>query len=526
MSQRHPQLSNRLSQWDVASLIDLDYLNEENADLDTDIKKRDRSFYLKLAASCSSNPIDLASRSAVLRLWVEEQRESPEFPKPGPGETIVEVLDAFRFWGFLVCVLLGATFAWGALNISGGQVNVILFWFLTVGLPFSFTIFGFYLLLGEKFSQLPGPPGILRIWLGRWLVNTRSRTTRLLQRKTPQEHAIRIERFLGNIKRRTSGREHFFMSALGSLLHLLGVGLVTGIFLAIVLFRSFSYQDYGWQTHAGWLTEKRIHSIVLMVSSPWAWLSGEGEGYPTKSQISETRIFQNNSSVGENLPASETWSLFLLWSSLFYSVLPRLGLYSLGRAHLRRALDRENFLRFDTLWRRLTIPEVTVQAPGKEISLDKPLPHPIYEPAEAVQGPTLLLIPVDLDTSQLRARLQPQLRRLNLEFSSVDQLPSLPSERQSLLQSFTVSKTNCPSRLLVLQEAFMPPNQSFVRFLKNLRETFGIHVPIHVVLLRDSEAQDSTQHLEAWRSRLDVIGDPLLSLVAIFLEPEMPLSTP
>ncbi len=527
MTPNQKQPSSQIPKWDIAALIDLEYLSEEVETGDgNDLKQRDRAFFLSVRDGRKFSPEALASRPIILREWVTHRRQSPEFPEPGPGEVISEALDALRFWGFLVCVLVGATFAWGALNITGRLVNVILFWCLTVGIPFALTLIGYYFLLGEKFPRLPGPPGILRIWLCRLLVNVGCRTTRLLQRKSPQEHAIRRARLVGEIKRRTSGHGHLLMDTLGSLLHLLGLGLVTGIFLSVVLFRSFSYQDYGWQTHSGWLTETKLHSIVRMTSSPWAWFAGEGSGYPTEIQIRETRIFRNNGPTGGNPAASETWSSFLLWSCLVYGVLPRLGLYALGYVHLRRALARADFLKFDALWRRLTIPEVRMELPADENYPDMILPANLQDTGIPLHGPSLLLIPAELDAQHVAERLRFPLRNHDIEFDTSVSLPSLPLERQSLLQSLLNSPNVRPSRFLILRESFMPPNESFIRFLQKIRQSSGDNVPIHVVLLHDASAPQATQHLAAWHSRLDPLGDPLLSLVTISIEPEISTSSP
>lgn len=523
MTQSPFQSTKQSVQWDFASLFDLEYLSNENPDQESNLKKRDRSFYRNLEKDQSLTPADLVNRSFVFRLWVDERRKSPEFPQPTHGEIISETLGVFRFLGFLVCVLVGGSFAWGSLNISGRDANVLVFWSLTIALPFIFTLFGFYFFLREGFPQLPGPPSILRIWLCRWLVNASGRSTNIFKRKIPQEQAIRLERIVGDIKRLGSGREHFFMSALVSLLHLLGIGLVVGILLAIASFRLFEDQGYGWKTHSQWLTESRVHSIVRNVSLPWAWYSEEGDGYPTKIHISETRISQNGASAGGNPATRETWNMFLLWSALIYGVFPRLALYVLGQLRLRRAFDRENFLRFDALWRRMTIPNVTIEPPVEDTSSETPSLNETSNRHEVTQGDVLALVPIELSTPQFISELRGSLRIHHLEFSSDHRLSSLPSERESLLKSIADSQNNHLVGALVVQELFMPPNQSIVRFLQKLRETVGTHLPIHVVVLQDPGAQNSAHHLAAWRSRLDAVGDPLLFIVPIMIQPEKPL---
>jgi hypothetical protein len=291
-----------------------------------------------------------------------------------------------------------------------------------------------------------------------------------------------------------------------------------------MLFRSFSYQDYGWQTHSGWLTETKVHSLVGVASTPWTWFAGDGDGYPTKAQIHETRIFRNNASGVGNPSASVTWSSFLLWSSLFYGLLPRFTLCMLGYLHLRRAFDRENFDKFDALWRRLTTPDVRIEIPI-DVPLDPAGPRTnLPMSKKSVQGPELLLTPVEFNTPDHARGFQAALRGHDLSFNEIRTLPSLPAERQKLIDSLSVQTSVRPSRLLILQESCISPNESFVRFLSMLRSALGRGLPIHVILLHDSRHPRAENHLTAWHNRLDPLGDPLLSWVAIIIEPDKPTS--
>lgn len=507
--------------WDVASLIDLEFLTENDESYEArDLKKRDRDFYLNLSQTGTLDSVALGKREIVLRHWIEERRASSGFPKPGPGETTDDVLGAIRFWGFLGFLLFGAVFTWGALNIAGKQVNVLLFWFLTVGLPFFFSLMGFYLLYGERFPRIPGSTGILRNFIGGWILAAGSKAVRVLDRKLPQEQRLRMGRMKGTGRKRLYGHGSILAGIFTSLLHLLGLGFVTGIFISICLFRTFSYQDYGWQTHSGWLTDQRVHSLVGGISGPWAWFDGEGSGYPSEAQIRNTRIFRNHAADHEYPAASMSWSSFLLWSSLFYGLLPRLALYVAGRIQVHRAFVREDFRKFDTLWRRMTLPFVIVDRPPPEQAPPTTEEFPVPTiPDQAAQGSEILLIPEDLGVTVAvcQQMLKTPLQNRDLKFSNFYPLPSLPSARNELLQTLKSSPEGRPSRLLIVQESITPSSESFERFLTDIREAFD-DVSLHVILIHPTAATGTTQRLAAWKNRLDPLGDPMLSLVAVGLD--------
>jgi hypothetical protein len=312
---------------------------------------------------------------------------------------------------------------------------------------------------------------------------------------------------------------------ISSLAHQLGLGVMSGIVIAIASFRMFSYQDYGWQTHTAWLTPEKTHSIVMAIAVPWDEFTGDGIGYPSLDQIRNTRIFRHSPSFVANPGASIAWSSFLFWSSLIYGFLPRLLLMFLGRVVLRRAYETIDFSKFDSLLRCLNNRDVVIQFPDNELPYspcdatlkedDLPSQRANEDPDHRLPAPTgsaLLLAPKEFNTPQIVDRIRSEIGDQDLEFDEVQLLPALPSERSKWIESYVASSTPRLSRILILQNSFKPPNQSFERFLTDIRSKFGGHLPIHVLLVHQKSHPNAANHLVAWRSRLDPMGDPLISL--------------
>lgn len=506
--------------WDLASLVDREVVIEldrhKSAD---DLKRRDRMIYLEVLRIHGLTAPPSNSSGAVLRHWIEAIRRSEDFPQPSPGETLEDLYGVVKILGTLACVVAGFMFAWGALAIAGRQVNVILLWCLIVGLPLGMTVFGAYLLFWGKLRGMNGVGGVLRSLLARLLVSMGSQTAVFVRREVSQEQADWVGRQYGRIRRSFHGRGAALTLYFESLAHYLGLGAVTGIFIAILTFRLFSFQDYGWQTHTGSITEGRLHSVVGAIAVPWSWFAADGAGYPTISQIHDTRIFRNQPQSKSNPDASNTWSSFLLWSSVFYGLLPRMALCIAGGIRLRRAIDLVGHEKFDALWRRMTVPDVVITSPDEpDIPATEPFAgHPVVSENSGVSS--VLLIPSKLDTSTIVDTIRGRLRVEGIGFDKVELLPSLPTERQQLADSLAASSVRPPSRILVVQESHMPPNQSFERLItKTFQKTCGDSVQIHVILMHDDHVPHASQYLDAWKGRL-YRGNPFIHLHTVPFNP-------
>lgn len=503
--------------WDIASLIDLEILNTQDKDQDENLlHQRDRAIYLGSAKQTEFVLPEREDQSMMLRFWVEMRRKEKEFPDPGPGETVDEIISTAKWMGFVMCLVMGWMLTWGTLAISGKQVNVWLFWLIFVFVPFGFTLLGAWWLIRQPPAN--GPKRIVLNLLIHILIPIRNLVAAGLQRRLKRNHEDWLWTLFGKAKRPLYGRKHIFVLSLESLAHFLGLGLVIGIFLAILTFKSFSEPDQGYKlpTQMASLSDAGVHSIVHALSSPWAWLQGEGEGYPTLEQI--------KTAEAKDQEAFVAWSSFLLWSSFVYGVLPRLGLWIAGKTRLRRAISSGGYAKFDALWRRMTEGIVVIAPPQEpEVLIDPRVqtsPSPAKPATRTQKRESVLLVPGHLNDPELVESVRRQLQSERLAFEKTEALPSLPKERSLFVESFANRSGGPPARVLVLQQAFMPPNQAFERFVQEgLRRKLGNDVPVHLILIHDPEAPQAAEHLDAWRNRLDR-GDPLIQIHTITQEPK------
>lgn len=502
-----PNRPSIATEWDLGALVDLEYFadsgedgEQTGADAASDPRERDRAFFLDLEKSDAATAAD---RGRVLRSWVAMMRRT--VPGATPGMAVAEVAGVMRGWGGLAGFMLGALFAWGALNITGRQVNVTLFWLLVVGLPLMVTLLAFLPLL---FRRAGGSPGVLRGWLAGWLAAAAEKTAITLDRKTPQASLARGKRLRGTLKRQLAGRGQIAGGALVCLLHGYGLAVALGIVASIALFRTVAHQDYGWSTH--WLEDRQMHTLVRSVAWPWSGITGDGAGHPTLEQVRGTRVFRDRGPLDAPDGASAAWSSFLLWSALCYGVLPRVALMAAGRWRWRAALRAFDFERYDELWRRMTTPAFGIDVPRDGVA---PAVHPALATSRATPGAGMLWTPANLGDAETLARVERALRERQFDVLGVEPLPDRPSQRRERVEA--CAGRDLP-RLMLLQSASMVPNQSFMRMLRQLREAIGPRVPLHVVVLVDADTPgDTDPSVEAWRDRLDAIGDPWLGLVTL-----------
>ncbi len=503
--------------WDIASLIDLEILNTQDKDQDENLlHQRDRAIYLDSAKQTEFVLPEREDQSMMFRYWVEMRRREKEFPDPGPGETVDAFISTAKWMGFVMCLVIGWMLTWATLAISGKHINAWLFWLIFILVPLGFTLLGAWWLIRPPPAN--GPKRILLNLLVHILVRIRNLAAAGLHRRLKRNQEDWLWTLFGKTKRSLYGRKQIFLLALESLAHFLGLGLVIGIFLAILTFKSFSEPGQGYKlpTQAAIFSGARVHSIVRALSLPWGWFHGEGQGYPSLEQI--------KTAEAKNQEAFEVWSSFFLWSSLVYGVLPRLGLWVAGRIRLRRAITSGGYAKFDALWRRMTEGVVVIAHPEEpEVPTDPRVPtspSPAKPATSAQKRKSVLLVPGHLNNPELVESVRRQLQSERLAFEKTEALPSLPKERALFVESLANLSGGSPARVLVLQQAFMPPNQAFERFVQEgLRGKLGNDVPVHIILIHEPEAPQAAEHLDAWRNRLDR-GDPLIQIHTITQEPK------
>jgi len=513
---------NTDSRWDLASLVDLEVsvAQEKNLD-DSQLKRRDRAFYKRYNDGHKTD----GSRSRFFRAWVEERSREKEQDIPTPGQEAEACLGWIKRLGSLATFLIGATWAWGALSIHGvhgAPVNVLTFWLLTIGIPFLLTLVGFYLLFGRKLPHVAHAPFFFKTLIAKLLVGSIQRTQRHITESVGNERELAIRVQAGELRARFSDRHGLFASLLANTFHILGLGMVLGIFTALFAFKIFSNQDYGWQSDAACVTAERVEKFVGIISWPWTSICGEGVGHPTTQEIASTRFLRNEGVKGMDHSASINWSSFLVLSSLFWGVLPRVALFVMGRVSTRRQLAKEDFSqhRFDALWRRMAKPDIIMEPVDAVVPENSPMQ--VLAPANLNMKDTrILLLPQDIAGDQLKKNVIHGCEtQYGFSLHENRVMPALPTARALLLDDLASLPEANQMDLHILQESVMPPQMEFLSFLKDCRAKLGREASIRIVLIGESDVAgtwdfSSELNISVWNDKIAILGDPRISILIL-----------
>ena len=464
----------------------------------------------------------------MLWQWLQFRKPDLTIHEITPGDEVGNWLEAIKKAGFGIMALLGAVWVWG--NLSRSEVNVVVFGFLTVGIPFILSCVGFWFLWSNRTPSGRPAPSIFRGLFAGLLIKCVKNGLREGSMRVSGDRVRAAKAAVGAIRILCAERGGIVFSSLASATHLLGLGMVLGISVALFWFKTSSDQNYVWRSHAAWTNEATIGRGVRVFALPWSPVFGEGRGYPSPAQIENSRDYRDRNAQTTDRTANDSWSSFLLLASLCWGMFPRLALYAAGRRARRKALNAETFTqhRFEEPWRRMTRPEVSIKRPTDSERPDEQSAPPGHTadplPDNAAEN-CILMIPNELNATELLSGIRTSLRQETGSVPAATQpFPGLPKERTALLGCIEKEYAQ-PTELVLLSQAFMPPTRELSEFLKQCRQRFP-KASLRVALI--GEVQDSTRweapaksHLSVWDTFITAIGDPRLSVNALPFHPRL-----
>lgn len=469
-------------------------------------------------ATWGPGPSSGDSRRQILRQWLNQRREQDPVIRMAADSVRQSLAVAGKILG-AAGFLLGIGTATAALAYTGeAPINVSVFFSIFILLQVLMA-----LVLVLAFSAPRGLRELLAFGpvfrCGRWILEAvldrvQALGARVLSGKVRQDAsewagaARRSVSLHGSLSKWVA----FVMIQAAALLFNLGA-------LFALLFAVFlSDRAFGWQTTLD-VSGEAVHQLVKWVALPWAWLYGEGSGYPGLSQIQGSRIVLKEGIHTLQSSDLAAWWRFLALGILAYGVLPRAGFYLLGKWQVRRVLARLDFRNAasERLMQRLlpqgslfvaetVSPDAGADSGDRSGEEDSPLER----------GPRIpCLCSADLaeaiDTNTLRASLA---RLWNRHEQSV----SLVVYKDGRMHD-PVEQLRGHAQVAILLESWMPPIKEQERQLRALRAALEERVLLKLVLLgvpgTDSESvslQPGMEYLQAWKSFVNRLGDPYLML--------------
>lgn len=537
------------SHWTLEDRIDLEWLLAwEEAAADESPSKladRDRALYLSWLSDDDGDGKgeDSVSRFDAIGRWLDVRSEErfPEGPTPadhlmGGVRRYRRTLTLFGFLAMLGVGLLYLLYVW-AFSLQAKEtgehlrIDLIPLFAAFCLLPFLSVLFEYVKLLGRLILR-PSRENSRRPVSGRSPRAFNKLVDRLVEAQAADQTDKRRDSLADRLKARLSPVRGVMEPSWFQLRQSAGLAASLGAVVVCLLLLPFSSHlrwgmiDYS-EEHA-----RLVHMGSCLAASPWNWFIPEGQGEPTLPQVRATWI-------GEDGPpepgAGRAWAQFLLLSTTTYFFLPQLILFAIAAIGLRQAATRDYFkaARFDRLWNRMRQPRV-----------DMVIPHAAYEEAEVPghAAPALatsipgsvafLLLPQELDREELTKPLMQWIHENKLTAFGMDPIvfrlrgeaptsPVLRGRLQAAIEAALEGEDRASQRVMLVEEARMPPTQETRQLLFHVREYVGPDAGIDVLLLGDyspeaplgQEVDDMARVI--WIEKLSQLEDPQLRVFPV-----------
>jgi uncharacterized protein DUF2868 len=490
----------------LANLIDLEAQLARDRDADPDaLAERDRALLPGAGR-------DLSRRGALLAAWLDALR-AREARTLFPGAAVARALAAIR----AVLALLGLLLGWGAATavLTGGgrhPVNVWDFLLAFVGVQLALLA-----LLAASFL-LPlaamGRP-VLGLFRGALAAIYPRVAARVLD-----AGGERISEWSALWHRARSRRSLYHAVEPWLLLaatQVFAVAFNVGALAAILRLVVFTDVAFGWSTTLAGLDAPHFHSIAAALAAPWRalWPAAVPDpGLVAATRYSHLEAAYLLAGAGRSARPEVVggWWPFLVASLLAYGLLPRVVLLAAARLRAARILAR---LPLDDaevarLLARLTTPHLETRATSPEATPGVPAQPPAGggTPARG-QGPASVVLWRDVPggpalESALARGLGAPLARTRATGGKDHDEPGIDWTRFA----------GAGEQVVLVAEAFEPPDRSVRRLLADLRRALGPRRLVLVVLVGEGDGPGPPRDADVriWRDALATLADPFLSV--------------
>jgi len=496
--------------WSIGDSIDLEYFTALDRDTPYQILcERDR----RIAEERPG-----IAREQALFAWLAARRR--EAGRAAPGQVFVSALGAVRLLLIVLALILGFTAGWGFFSYLGRTPVNVLYFFVVFMLP------QWLFLLLAAAALLPGhalglyPPLQLA---GALLTYCYNAAWKKLMNRLDAGKRLRLDAVSGQGRLFAGRLGGAFFWQVAALTQIFACAANIGLLASSLLKIAVTDLAFGWQSTLAFSAET-LFAAVRFLAMPWSWLWPEGVGHPSLAQIEGSRIVLKEGIARLQTENLVSWWPFLLLCLIVYALLPRLILLIFCRWRGRRALAQSltRMPEAEELWQRMKRPLVTTRGlpdVGGDIAIAiSPAPPP-PRPQNIPARPALLLVPAELQANLPQEVLKNWLAGHGLRLAATR---PVPAEYEALLALPTAIAVEMralaapagPCALCLLAESWLPPIDSFLELLRQLRQAIDGEGQIFVVLIGKAKKTgalapaDDPVMVTVWRQKLAALADP------------------
>lgn len=516
------------SLWRIPDFLDLEYFFIQDKQLEEEkgaaaLRDRDRNLYLKAIAEdvADAEP----EREWLIYRWLQERRSLENREQDGqallPGRMWYELYGLFWSLFSFLALASGAGCSWSLLSYSGEQpVNVSLFFLVFVGFQVCFLLLLLFVWGYRRVRGFDLRSSLLLSLVNRGLNRFLFKIRRYGFETMAGHRRSQFAAALAAVRTRGKGYGALFFWPLFLLFQLFGIAFNFGVLGVLLVKVASSDMAFGWQSTIQ-VSSQFVARFVHWLSLPWSWLLGAAS-YPDAGQVEGSRMVLKDGFYHLTSTDLVSWWPFLCLAVCCYCLLPRIALFVLGTFGRKRALNRVSLQRpeHNQLLHRLLTPRLETRPQMQAVAGDPVLETKAKEVAEprSVNGELLVLVPDELfDDCDIAGMKQLCLEVFGYGLAGkmrIDEEYGDNSPIFSQLKSETDG--SCPP-LLLLQEAWQPPIQEMLRFLRELRCHCGKETLIIVGLIGKPDPDTiltrvTDTELQVWREKTAILLDPCLQV--------------
>ena len=516
------------SLWRIPDFLDLEYFFIQDKHLEREqgsalLRDRDRNLYMNAIAEEETDAEP--DREWLIYRWLQERRSQENEEQGGqallPGRMWYELYGLFWSLFSFLAMASGAGLSWSFLSYSGEQpVNVSLFFLVFVGSQVCFLLLLLFLWGYRMIRGFDLRSSLLLFLVSKGLNNLLFKIRRYGLESMEGRRRLQFAAALAAVRTRGKGYGALFFWPLFLLFQLFGIAFNFGVLGILLVKVASSDMAFGWQSTIQ-LSSEFVARLVHWIALPWSWFLGAAS-CPDAEQIEGSRMVLKDGFYHLTSSDLVSWWPFLCLAICCYCLLPRIALFIFGALGRKRALGRVSLQRPDhnQLLHRLLTPRLEirpqVKAVGGEVvaaSIPKEERH-----IEAVNGELVVLIQDELfdDCDLIR------LEELCQQIFGYTVARSVKIDEEYDDSSLIFSQLNPEPDgtfppLMILQEAWQPPIQEMLRFLRELRLHCDSETVIIVALVGKPDPDTiftpvTDIDLQVWQQKTATLLDPCLQV--------------
>ncbi len=508
----------------VSELIDFDYYLS-GIDLSTHNEDERLLFINRIEPALKVG--DKKNADKIASLWIQAKRENSVKVSPGRiyNSTVRFIFLIFALSGFAT----GIGAATSYLSYSGTRpVNIAIYIFVFVFFPVILILLSLVTLMASRIKLLRDAS---QVPYSLMLSLIKKTTSFFGPDKLSGENRIAFQASIGKIKMNRGKYGKLYFQTVFTIFQFTGLMFSSGI-LAATLFKVITSDiAFGWQTTIQTAPEK-IFDLVRYLATPWSWMLTNDIAHPTLKQIEGSQIILKDNIVNLISGDMASWWPFLCLAVIFYTIIPRVLLLTVGLISKKRTLNktgRKNLAK-DKLIHLLTSKHMVFEKNeifGNNGSNDynsSQVNETLNKLADSVISPTddriVALIPEDIFSSEFKGFLSEKVEKTLGNIKNMVMITGDSEEDKNVIKEVLGSfPSDQAGVIMVVTEAWLPPIKETLYYIKNISQQAGSAVRIIIWLTGKplpgsiSSTGVKESDFKVWNWKIDAIGDENISVI-------------